>query len=206
MEIEKLKQILFNVNHLCSHISCSRTQIKKIDFGEHKQIYTDIERLLTIYVCSLLDELVVFEKFVHKQDNFYLSDTLYVIVPLIDYLKQFDSLKVKRNKLLAHLNRDQSKTFNPWWKALDGKRFSTTIQEDRMLFSTIKCIHDIFKKRFAKELKEVLEEFNKEIDIYEKKIMEMPSVDTYKDIAPTIEEVQNRMKERDFTFTILSRM
>ena len=152
-----------------------------------------------------MDELIVFEKFVIKQDNFYLSDTLYALTPLTDYLKQFDSLKIKRNKLLAHLNREQNKTFFPWWKALDGKRFTTTIEEERMLFSTIKCIHEIFKKRFTKELEEVWEEYNKEIDECEKNIMMVSNVETYKDIAPTIAEVQNRMKERDFTFMIMSK-
>lgn len=205
MEIEKLKNTLFNVNHLCSHIAYSRAEVKKIEFDKHKQVYTDVHRLLDIYICSLIDELIVFEKFVIEQDNFYLSDTLYALTPLMDYIKKFDSLRIKRNKLLAHHNRDKKKVFAPWWKELEGKRFATTNEEERMIFSTVKCINEIVKKRFAKELSEIWEEYNREIDEYEKYITEAPSVDLYKDIAPIITEVQKRMKEQNFTFTIMSK-
>jgi hypothetical protein len=74
-----------------------------------------------------------------------------------------------------------------------------------MIFSTVKCINEIVKKRFAKELSEIWEEYNREIDEYEKYITEAPSVDLYKDIAPIITEVQKRMKEQNFTFTIMSK-
>jgi len=74
-----------------------------------------------------------------------------------------------------------------------------------MIFSTIKCIHQIFEKRFKKELDEVWKEYNKEIDEYEKYIMETQNIESYEDIAPTIIEVQKRMKEREFSFTIMSK-
>ncbi|HLO72685.1 MAG TPA: hypothetical protein VK164_02000 [Flavobacterium sp.] len=205
MDIEKLKHTLFNVNHICTHIAYSRNAVKQINFNEHTQVYTDVHRLLDIYICSLLDELIVFEKFVAEEDNYYLSDTLYVLLPLIDYIKKFDSLRVKRNKLLAHHNRDRKKVFAPWWKELNGKRFATTNEEESMIFSTVKCIHQVFEKRFKKELDEVWEEYNKEIDEYEKYIMETQNIESYEDIAPTITEVQKRMKEREFSFTIMSK-
>lgn len=205
MDIEKLKHTLFNVNHLCSHIACSRTQVKKIDFETHKQVYTDVHRLLNIYICSLIDELSVFEKFVKTQDNFYLSDTLNALNPLLDYIKQFDSLRVNRNKLLAHHNRDLKKVFAPWWKELEGKRFASNDEEERMIFSAIKCIHQIFKKRFQKELDEVWQEYNLEIDIFEKNRNEVKDADSKNDIASIIAEVQKRMKDNDFTFTIMTK-
>lgn len=205
MDIQKLKHTLFNVNHLCSHIAFSRAGIKDITFDKHTQIYTDILGILDLQICSLIDELTVFEKFVIEEDNYYLSDTMYVLTPLIDYIKKFDSLRIKRNKILAHHNRDRKKKFAPWWKELEGKRFATTREEERMIFSTVKCVHEIVKERFPKELNEVWEEYNKEIDEYEKYIMEAPNVESYEDVKPTIIEVQKRMKERDFTFTIMSK-
>jgi hypothetical protein len=205
MDIQKLKHTLFNVNHICTHIAYSRIAVRKINYDEHIQVYTDVHRLLDIYICSLIDELVVFEKFVNEEDNFYLSDTLYSLSPLIDYIKHFDSLRIKRNKLLAHHNRDRKKVFTPWWKELNGKRFATTNEEESMIFSTIKCIHHLFEKRFPKELEEVLHEYNKEIDEYEEYIMKTPNVESQKDIASIISEVQKRMSERDFSFTIMSR-
>lgn len=205
MDTEKLKHTLFNVNHLCSHIACSRTQVKKLGFENHEQIYTDVHRILNIYICSLIDELIVFEKFVTKEDNFYLTDTFYTLTPLLDYIKQFDSIRITRNKLLAHHNRNLKKEFAPWWKELEGKRFASNNEEERMIYSTIKIIHEIFKKRFPQELADVLDEYNKEIDIYESNMKERQNVDSNKDITPTIEEVQKRMKERDFTFTIMTK-
>ena len=69
MNTEKLKHILFNVKHLCTHIAFSRNAVKEINFQEHIQVYTDVHRLLNIYICSLLDELIIFEKFVAEEDN-----------------------------------------------------------------------------------------------------------------------------------------
>lgn len=204
MDIQKLKHILYNVNHLCSHIAYSRISVKKIKFEEHTQVYTDVHRLLDIYICSLMDELAIFEKFAKQEDNFYISDTVYAIQPLMNYIKKFDSLRVKRNKLLAHHNRNLQKEFTPWWKELAGKRFATTNEEERMIFSTINCIHYVFEKRFSTELNDVLNDYDKEIEEYEKYIMEVPDAETPKDIAPTITEVKKRMKERDFSFTIMS--
>lgn len=205
MEINKLKHTLFNVNHLCSHIALSRREVRKITYDEHPHVFVDVHRLLDIFICSLIDELAVFEKFVNEEDNFYLSDTSYALSPLIDYIKKFDSLRIKRNKVLAHHNRDRKKVFSPWWKELEGKRFATTNEEESMIFSTIKCIHEIFKKRFPKELLEVIDEYEKEIVEYEKYIFEAPNVESYRDVAPIINEVQKRMRERDFTFTIMSK-
>jgi hypothetical protein len=205
MDLQKLKHTLFNVNHLCTHIKVSRSSVKKINYEEHLQVFTDVHRLLDIYICSLIDELVVFEKFVRDENNDYLSDTFYVLVPLIDYIKKFDSLRIKRNKLLAHHNRDRKKVFTPWWKELQGKRFATTNEEESMIFSTVNCILYIFEKQFPKELNEVWEEYNKEIDDYEKYIDEVADVETSKDVAPTIVEVQKRMKERYFTYTIMTK-
>ncbi|WP_339888977.1 hypothetical protein [uncultured Flavobacterium sp.] len=205
MDIEKLKHTLFNVNHLCSHIELSRSEMKKINENKYHHIYLDVNRLLDIYICSLIDEFIVFEKFVNNEDNFYLSDTHYVLTPLFDYIKKFDSLRIKRNKILGHLNRDRKKAFAPWWKELEGKRFATTSEEKSMIFSTIKCIHEIFRKRFSKELDEVLHEYDLEIDEYEKYIMTVQNVDTYSDISPIIIEVQKRMLESDFTFTIMNK-
>lgn len=203
MNLQELKHILYNVNHLCSHIELSRIEVKKIDFEKHNHIYIDVHRLLDIYICSLIDELKIFEKLVKKSDNYYISDTYYIVIPLINYINKFDSLRIKRNKVLAHHNRDKNDVFTPWWKELKGKRFATTNDEERTLFSIIRCIHQIFKKQFEKELKEVLEQYDKEIDEYEKQIMKVPDVDSSKDITPTIREVQKRMKERDFSFTLL---
>ena len=205
MDLKKLKEIIYNVNHLCSHIEHSRNGIRKISYEEHKQVYTDVNRLLDIFVCSLIDEIKVFENFAKKVNNDYVSDTVYVLTPLTNYIKKFDSLRVKRNKILAHHNRDKNMEFKPWWRELQGKRFATTDGEESMIFSTVRCIHDIFKKRFTNELDEILKEFDKEIDIYESKMMEVPNVDSYKDIKPTIIETQKRMKERDFSFIIMSK-
>jgi len=205
MDITELKQILFNVNHLCSHIERSRIEVKKLNYHEYTHVFVDVHRLLDIFICSLIDELKVFEKFVKKEDNYYLSDTLYALTPLTNYIKKFDSLRVKRNKILAHHNRDKKKSFTPWWKELKGKRFATTHDEERMIFSTVSCIHQLFVKRFPKELKEVLEEYDEEINEYEKQMLAVPDVQSLVDIAPTIKEVQKRMKEKEFTFTIASR-
>jgi aromatic ring-opening dioxygenase catalytic subunit (LigB family) len=106
---------------------------------------------------------------------------------------------------LAHHNRDRKKVFAPWWKELNGKRFATNDEEESMIFSTIKCIHQLFEKRFQKESDEVWQEYNKEIDEYEKYIMKTQNIESYEDIVPTIFEVQKRMKERDFSFTIMSK-
>lgn len=205
MDIQELKHILYNINHLCSHIELSRIEVKKIDFEKHNHIYIDVHRLLDIYICSLIDEFKILEKLVKKSDNYYISDTYYVLIPLVNYIKKFDSLRIKRNKILAHHNRDINNVFTPWWKELKGKRFATTNDEEKAIFSIIKCIHQILKKQFEKELKEVLEQYDKEIDEYEKQIMEVPNVDSFKDTVPIIREVQKRMKERDFSFTIMSK-
>lgn len=205
MDLKILKEIIYNVNHLCSHIEHSRDGIRKINFDEHEQVYIDVHRLLDIFICSLLDELKIFEKFAKNQNNDYILDTVYALTPLVNYIKKFDSLRVKRNKVLAHHNRNRNQEFKPWWKELQGKRFATTDGEQSMIFSTIRCIHDIFKRRFPKELDEILKEFDKEIDIYESKMMEVPDVDSFKDIKPTIIETQKRMRERDFSFIIMSK-
>jgi len=144
MDIEKLKHTLFNVNHICTHIAYSRTAVKQISFNEHTQVYTDVHRLLDIYICSLLDELIVFEKFVAEEDNYYLSDTLYVLLPLIDYIKKFDSLRVKRNKLLAHHNRDRKKSVCAMVERIEREKICNNkrrrkhdIQYDKMYSSNI---------------------------------------------------------------------
>ncbi|SHG46475.1 hypothetical protein SAMN05443549_104146 [Flavobacterium fluvii] len=205
MDLQKLKHTLFNVNHICEHVTHSRNEIKKINYDEHSHVYVDVHRLLDIFICSLMDELIVFEKFVIEENNDYLSDTLYALQPLIDYINRFDSLRIKRNKLLAHHNRDRKKIFAPWWKELQGKRFATTNEEESMIFSTVKSIHQVFVKRFPKELEEVLDEYDKEINEYEKYIMDAHDVDSFKDISPVVDEVKKRMKERDFNFTIMSK-
>ncbi len=205
MDKEKLKQILFNVNHLGSHITHSKAEVEKIDYKKHSQVFTDVHRLLDIFICSLLDELKVFEKFEKEADNYYISDTLYVITPLVNYLKRFDSLKVKRNKILAHHNRDRRKLFKPWWKELEGKRFATTDDEEKMIFSTVRAIHKIFVNRFPEELEEVLAEYDKEIDDYEEKMKAVPDVEAYEDINSTLKEVKRRMIDREFYFTIVGK-
>jgi len=205
MDIKEFKQILFNINHLCSHIEHSRIEVKKLNYHEHTHVFVDVHRLLDIFICSLIDELKIFEIFEKKANNYYISDTLYALTPLVNYIKKFDSLRVKRNKILAHHNRDKKKSFTPWWKELKGKRFATTDDEERMIFSTVGSIHQIFVKRFSKELEEVLKEYDEEIDEYEKQMLAVPDVESFEDIARTIREVQKRMKEREFTFTIVSR-
>ena len=97
------------------------------------------------------------------------------------------------------------KVFAPWWKELEGKRFASNNEEERMIFSAIKCIHQIFKKRFPKELDEVWEEYNLEIDEFEKYRNEVKDVDSKNDIAPIVAEVQKRMRDYDFTFTIMTK-
>lgn len=81
MDIKTLKEIIYNVNHICAHIEHSRNGVKKLNFEDHKQVYTDVHRLLDIYICSLIDEIKIFEKFSKKENNYYLTDTFYVSSP-----------------------------------------------------------------------------------------------------------------------------
>ncbi|QXP78840.1 hypothetical protein [Winogradskyella sp. HaHa_3_26] len=205
MDRTTLKEIIYNINYLCTSIELSKKGIEKLKDKSNEQAYLDIQKLQTLYICSLLDELKVFEKFSKEQNNEYIPDTQYVLIPLVNYLKKFDSFRVKRNKLLAHLNRNRNKDFNPWWKELNGKRFITTELEEKMVFSAIKTIHKIFKNRFSKELEESMTVFEKEIDVYAEKIYSIKNVNSYEDIKPVILETQKRMKEKDFEMKVVLR-
>ncbi|MFA7445285.1 MAG: hypothetical protein WCY89_05010 [Flavobacteriaceae bacterium] len=206
MDKLKLKQILFNIHHICTHIEISNKEIKRLKLPYDNQVRLDVDRVCALYICNLLDELKVFDNYVKSQNNDYLYDTFYVLEPLIEYLNKFDSFRIKRNKVLAHHNRDGfDKKFTPWWKKLIGKRFPASNEELNMVYNIVKIIHKTIEKRFKSEYDESIEEFNTEIDKYEEYVNTInPPNNVLDDISMNIKETQKRMREKGFNFLIVN--
>ena len=106
---KEIQNILFNLHNLCTHIEMSRKEVILLDRKKFLHTYLDVHRLLDLFICNIIDEFKILKSYSNK--NTHLNDTVYVLQPIISYLQKFDSILIKRNKSIAHYNRDRAKNF-----------------------------------------------------------------------------------------------
>ncbi len=196
-KLTQLQECLINIDMLARNILDVIAELNKQKILPTNVIFKIVNRYNFIQFCSFLDELNHLGKLA-KNDQ-YLKDTLYIIAPIHRTLKKWNGIRDIRNKMYAHLNRDNSGNFYPWWITMKDIRIPKTFHENIIVASLFLMIqkvllsryYDLFNEGHLKIKDEYADSLN-QININNKN-MTISELESLK--VSLIEEVEKRMNE-----------
>ncbi|MBK9330337.1 MAG: hypothetical protein IPM95_13800 [Sphingobacteriales bacterium] len=123
-----------------------------------------------------------------------IKDIMYCVSPILKEIKLYDGIKVGRNKLFAHYNRDKNFNFIPWWKSLYGVTLPRTIEELVFINAVIGTIRAIIISQYINDLEEFKKITNIDVDVY-LKFVESEEINA-KDKVSKLENIMNEVSKR----------
>lgn len=195
----QIKECILNVDLICKNMYLTHKDIKKYNLSSESHILGDIIKYQYIQLCCIKDEINILHRI--AKNDIYLRDTLYVISPALRSLKKYNGIRKARNQMLAHYNRDENKTFKPWWTSLKGLKIPRTFNEFNQIFNWLHVINSILVTRYYSELKEISEMSKIGVENYNNYIVnkEMNTLKKPISFDNIVHQVLAKMKEKSIS-------
>ena len=174
-----------------AHKEFRETQLNKKSF-----LFGRMQRYDYLSICSILEELITLNTLA-KEDE-YLKETIYLYTPAYRAIKKYKGIKTLRNKLVAHFNRNENKTFKPYWENMMELNIPITNKEMDRFNYWLWYINSILVTRYFDKLRSISIDYSKSSNEYtswlkrnEEKNINMTA------FSNVTEEIQKRLKEKN---------
>lgn len=192
-EFSKLQQAIYNIDFIAFHIKMT------VDLGNKQGLSKAddkflVERLMLynlIQTCSFLDEYRLIERL--AKDSEEIMNTTKILSPAIRRIRQYKGLKDFRNSILAHVNRDNSGNFRPYWRVMTDTSFPKTYSDVNLITNLIIGVASIIEKRHSKELYEIKQSMQKERLDSEFRLYDKSTLNSMDEFKKELENIVHQM-------------
>lgn len=192
-EFSKLQEAIYNIDFIAFHIKMTvdLSNKQRLPDADDKFI---VERLMLfnlIQTCSFLDEYKILERL--AKDSEEIMRTTKILSPAIRRIRQYKGLKDFRNSILAHVNRDNSGIFRPYWRVMTGTSFPKTYSDVNLITNLIIGVASIIEKRHSNELYEIKQSMQKERLESESRLYDNSTLNSMDEFKQELENVVLQM-------------
>lgn len=198
-ELTELQKCLINIKWIFTEMYFDYHGAKNIQTSNNNYLIAKVSKYGYIQVCSFLEEYEILNRLSQNDED--LRNTLYVCAPIVRNLKKYKGLKKMRNLMLAHVNRDKLKNFEPWWEELKGLRKPIHKEDINELYESLAFIVDMLNVRHKKEWEEAIPYLEKSLRDYIKEDIALQHKLKHKEktMKEINAEVLKRMDEKNIS-------